>query len=62
MACILKMMQNYFDLSYYKEVVLFIFLCKINKPYNSASAVGGQPGTYTSTGTILSHPLTTEYE
>ena len=62
MACILKMMQNCFDLFYYKEVVLFIFLCNINKPYNNASAVGGQPGTYTSTGTILSHPLTTEYE
>ena len=29
-------------------------------PYNNASADGGHPGTYTSTGTIRSHPLTTE--
>ena len=30
------------------------------KPNNKASAVGGQPGTYVSTGKIRSHPLTTE--
>lgn len=36
-----------------------IFFCNCNKPYNKASAVGGHPGTYTSQGTILSHPLTT---
>ncbi|OZA04858.1 MAG: hypothetical protein B7X95_08640 [Methylophilaceae bacterium 17-44-8] len=28
-------------------------------PYSKASAVGGQPGTYTSTGTIRSQPRTT---
>ena len=34
--------------------------CSCNKPKIKASAVGGQPGTYTSTGKILSQPLTTE--
>lgn len=29
---------------------------------SNASAVGGHPGTYTSTGTTRSHPLTTLYE
>ncbi len=49
----------------YQSVVflfLLIFLCSCKNPYSSASAVGGQPGTYRSTGTILSQPLTTEYE
>lgn len=41
---------------------LLIFLCNCSMPYNSASAVGGQPGTYRSTGTMRSHPRTTEYE
>lgn len=40
-------------------LVILIFLCSWKMPYMSASLVGGQPGTYTSTGTILSHPLTT---
>jgi hypothetical protein len=29
-------------------------------PYSKASAVGGQPGTYTSTGTMRSQPRTTD--
>ena len=31
-------------------------------PSSSASGRGGQPGTYTSTGTIWSTPFVTEYE
>ena len=37
---------------------IFCWSCKM--PYTSASAVGGQPGTYTSTGTMRSQPRTTE--
>jgi len=37
-----------------------IFFCSCRIPYTSASAVGGQPGTYTSTGTMRSQPRTTE--
>src|ERR671919_1025421 len=33
--------------------------CSFNRPYISESGVGGQPGTYTSTGTTRSTPLTT---
>ena len=36
-----------------------ILFCSCSIPYNSASAVGGQPGTYTSTGTTRSQPRTT---
>jgi hypothetical protein len=39
--------------------VRLIFLCSWCMPYNRASTVGGHPGTYTSTGTILSTPRTT---
>ena len=39
-----------------------ILFCSCKIPYSSASAVGGQPGTYTSTGTMRSQPRTTEYE
>jgi len=38
------------------------FFCNCMRPYSRASAVGGQPGTYTSTGTMRSQPRTTEYE
>src|SRR6185436_10735885 len=31
--------------------------CNLSKPYISESGVGGQPGTYTSTGTIRSTPF-----
>ena len=41
---------------------LLIFFCSCKMPYSKASADGGQPGTYMSTGTTLSQPLTTEYE
>lgn len=43
-------------------LLFFIFFCSCKSPYNKASAVGGQPGTYMSTGTIRSQPRTTEYE
>src|SRR5919109_626897 len=33
--------------------------CSFSSPYISESGVGGQPGTYTSTGTTRSTPLTT---
>ena len=33
-----------------------ILFCSWMMPYSNASAVGGQPGTYTSTGTMRSHP------
>lgn len=39
---------------------LFIFLCSWSMPYSRASAVGGHPGTYRSTGTMRSQPRTTE--
>ena len=42
--------------------VLLILFCSCTIPYSSASAVGGQPGTYTSTGMMRSQPRTTEYE
>ena len=42
--------------------VRWIFFCSWMSPYTSASAVGGQPGTYTSTGTMRSQPRTTAYE
>src|SRR5205823_13651053 len=35
-----------------------IFLCSISTPYSSPSGRGGQPGTYTSTGTTVSIPCT----
>src|SRR5437867_8557784 len=35
-----------------------IFLCSRSTPYNSPSGLGGHPGTYTSTGTIVSMPCT----
>src|SRR5206468_12288561 len=35
-----------------------IFLCSRSTPYNSPSGRGGHPGTYTSTGTIVSTPCT----
>ena len=37
----------------------WILPCSSSRPWNSASGRGGQPGMYTSTGTILSTPLTT---
>ena len=43
-------------------LVRLIFFCSCSSPYMSASAVGGQPGTYMSTGTMRSHPRTTLYE
>lgn len=46
----------------YQILVILVFLIlrwSWKMPYISASLVGGHPGTYTSTGTILSHPLTT---
>src|ERR671926_1447554 len=36
--------------------------CSITMPWMNASGLGGQPGTYTSTGMIWSTPLVTEYE
>ena len=39
-----------------------IFSCNLRIPCSSASGRGGQPGTYTSTGTIWSTPLVTQYE
>src|SRR3989449_9774031 len=35
-----------------------IFLCNSSTPYSSPSGRGGHPGTYTSTGTIVSIPCT----
>src|SRR5690606_32154088 len=43
-----------------KVLLRRIFFCSCRMPYTSASAVGGQPGTYTSTGTMRSQPRTTE--
>src|SRR5690606_9374533 len=43
-----------------KVLLRRIFFCSCRIPYTSASAVGGQPGTYTSTGTMRSQPRTTE--
>src|SRR6266849_4299784 len=40
---------------------VIIFSCSLSKPSVSASGRGGQPGTYTSTGRILSTPSQTEY-
>ena len=37
----------------------WIFFCSSSRPWKRASGRGGQPGMYTSTGTILSTPLTT---
>src|SRR5690606_19809450 len=45
-----------------KLVARRIFFCNCRVPYTRASEVGGQPGTYTSTGTALSQPRTTAYE
>ena len=51
----------YHSLEEFKSVsVNPILPCNCIKPNNKASAVGGQPGTYVSTGKILSQPLTTE--
>src|SRR6266704_2845001 len=36
--------------------------CNMTMPWMNASGRGGQPGTYTSTGTIWSTPFVTEYE
>src|SRR5215469_4884382 len=46
---------------YYRAMVLVrrIFFCNWMMPYRSCSALGGQPGTYTSTGTMRSQPRTT---
>src|SRR5206468_2776527 len=35
-----------------------IFLCRSRMPYSRPSGRGGQPGTYTSTGTMVSMPCT----
>src|SRR6185312_12651468 len=40
---------------------LRIFSCNFKKPPINASGRGGHPGTYTSTGIILSTPFTTLY-
>ena len=37
-----------------------IFSCNLRMPWSNASGRGGQPGTYTSTGTTWSTPLVTE--
>ena len=44
---------------YFSFIIIF---CNQIKPYINASAVGGHPGTYTSTGITLSQPRRTEYE
>ena len=42
--------------------ILLIFFWSWRIPYSSASADGGQPGMYISTGIIRSQPRTTAYE
>src|SRR5690606_13932000 len=50
------------EFTHYRAIVLVrrIFFCSCRSPYSSTSADGGQPGTYTSTGTMRSQPRTTE--
>lgn len=52
------------DVKYFlfKKNYLVKVFCNWITPNINASAVGGHPGTYMSTGIILSQPLTTEYE
>jgi hypothetical protein len=61
-VCLPSWHNVYFRYQTTPFLLLRIFLCSCSIPYSRASAVGGQPGTYRSTGTIRSHPRTTEYE